>query len=344
MTGQVVVLAHEWGDAVDALARLVQLARGLQRLGWRCVWAGRDLTALHLAVGAKESIWPAPQDWGFGHRAASTPVPQASYASVLMGHGWGDVDSLSSLLQSWQQTLRHLKPDLVVTDGAPGAQWAARLMGIPVVQMGNEFSVPPLSRPMPVLRWWTDAYDGLLQSHDEQVTACLQATLPGLQNDSGRTVESVADALGASLRLIGSPAQLLRDPARADALVWGCAPAQHEAVVVPALASGGGRPYWDGPASHQLVCAALARGDFMLLRPANLEQWLRARWLVQLGRAELIAPSDGTVVRAMCAERATARAAGQQTSPQLPAPTWDTPRLVSHCQALVANYTEIVVD
>lgn len=332
LRSRVVLLAHESGDGGDALARLAALAQGLGGAGWQCAWAGRDLAAVHKAAGAHAPLWPAPHDWGQDRRWAAVPVPQASYASVLLGQGWGDADFLALMLQGWQQILRHVGPDLVVVDGAPGAQWAACLLGIPVLQLGNEVSVPELANPMPVLRWWTREHDALAQAHDAQVSDCLRAVLPRLHNPAGRTVRYVADALAAPLRCIGSPAVLLRNPARTDALVMGPVPvALDEGLVREAVA---GVPCWEGPASHSQVCAALARGDFMLLRPANLEQWLRARWLAQLGMAEVIVPSATPALQQAQAQRALKRAAAKAPFRGFPGPSWDLPGLVARVQAL----------
>lgn len=326
------LLAQERGDSDDALARLRLVDDGLAQAGWRCAWAGRDLAALQRAAPADADLWAAPYDGEVPRRPLAARVAQVSHASLLLSQGWGDADVLAGILRSWQHILQAVQPDLVVADGAPAAQWAATLLGMPVAQLGNEFSVPVLAQPLPALRWWTGEHDALADAHERQVLAALHQALPQLHRPAGYTIGCVADVLRAPLRCITSHALLLRPPQRTDALLLG---PLAERGADTAQASSAPPGVWEGPAGHREVCAALARGDFLLLRPVDLEQWLRARWLEESGLAVVITPSDSPQAQAASIARA-ARIAGERSPgrPRPAAPTGDVMQLLSHLQAL----------
>lgn len=328
------LLAHEMGDSADALARLRLVAEGLARAGWHCAWAGRDMKALQFATPADSDLWAAPNDLETRRRQVTAPVAQASYASMLLIQGWGEAPVLALMLRAWQQLLQAAQPDLVVADGAPAAQWAAALLGLPVVQLGNEFSVPLLAQPLPALRWWTREHDALAHAHEAQVLDALRQALPRLHYPVGYTVGCVADALRAPLRCVASPAELLRPPERTDVLRVGPL-AERGTGATPASSA---RPsVWEGPAGHREVCAALARGDFLLLRPVDLEQWLRARWLQEQGLAVVITPGDTPETQRAHAARA-ARLALTRTLTGSPAtPAGNLSQLLSRIQAFAGS-------
>lgn len=66
-----------------------------------------------------------------------------SWANFLERCGLGNVQALAPSLNWWRSTLRLRQIDLVISDYAPRALIAARMLGIPAVLTGTAYSVPP---------------------------------------------------------------------------------------------------------------------------------------------------------------------------------------------------------
>lgn len=85
-------------------------------------------------------------------KTASQPRP-VSYAEVLVGCGYASTETLAPLANAWREHLDAWKPDLVVADYAPTGMLAAKALGIPCVNYGMGFTVPPRLSPLPSFRF-----------------------------------------------------------------------------------------------------------------------------------------------------------------------------------------------
>jgi UDP:flavonoid glycosyltransferase YjiC (YdhE family) len=85
-------------------------------------------------------------------KTALRPRP-VSYAEVLVGCGYVSSETLAPLAQAWRGHFEAWKPDLIVADYAPTAMLAARALGIPCVNYGMGFTVPPRLSPLPSFRF-----------------------------------------------------------------------------------------------------------------------------------------------------------------------------------------------
>jgi hypothetical protein len=77
---------------------------------------------------------------------AATPF---SFADILLGSGYGDARTLTSLLEGWIRIFERWRPDLVVADSAPTALIAARILRIRRATYANGFALPPRVSPLP---------------------------------------------------------------------------------------------------------------------------------------------------------------------------------------------------
>jgi len=74
----------------------------------------------------------------------------------LLNRGFGDPHLLFSLASAWRGVLRVAEPAVMVVSDRPDALLAARLAGLPVVQLSRGFGIPPEEQPLPVLRPWVE--------------------------------------------------------------------------------------------------------------------------------------------------------------------------------------------
>lgn len=71
----------------------------------------------------------------------------SSYADLLCIQGFGDPAALEAQARMWLDLYARVKPDRVVIDYAPVAQFACQLVDLPAVQLTNGFDSPPANCP-----------------------------------------------------------------------------------------------------------------------------------------------------------------------------------------------------
>jgi UDP:flavonoid glycosyltransferase YjiC (YdhE family) len=209
------LLAWELGSGYGHLARLLPIAEALRRRGHDPVLALRDLQHGRLVFAA--TGWPmlqAPVRRG--------PVPKGpgldTYPGILIHRGgYGDADSLATVLRAWLDLLAQVRPDLLVADFSPTAVLAARAHGLPCVAVGSSYLCPPRVSPLP-------AIPGRLVSPQDQLTAetrLLQAVNQALARCGSTPLASVLDMFPPVEDVICTFPELDQYGTRADATYWG---------------------------------------------------------------------------------------------------------------------------
>jgi UDP:flavonoid glycosyltransferase YjiC (YdhE family) len=131
-----------WGH----VSRQLALARHAQHVGAEVLWAvparNADAMAAVRARGHRVLV----------QRAAGMTLPTQrgaprSYAGILLRQGFGDAATLEAQTVPWLQLYEHVRPDRVLIDYAPAAQFAAQLTGLPTLQLTNGFDSPPADCP-----------------------------------------------------------------------------------------------------------------------------------------------------------------------------------------------------
>ncbi len=146
-----ILFGWELGDGLGHVQRLLPVARALAARGHRPVFALCNLV----------EPWPLLQKEGFPVLCSPTwnswphrkdrPFLASSLADVLTVRGWGTVESLLPLVESWRHLLECVQPSLIITDYAPTLCLAA-YQSLPVVQVGNWFTMAPVHQPtFPIL-------------------------------------------------------------------------------------------------------------------------------------------------------------------------------------------------
>lgn len=131
-----VLFAWEHGGGFGHIANLGRFAALLKRPDVRAVFALKNPEAAYLLDANAEVLQAPPWPTAQSFRSTATMHDQLASAGLSDEHG------LRSLLQSWDNILKAVSPDLVVADYAPAASLMARGR-IPLIIVGNGYTVPP---------------------------------------------------------------------------------------------------------------------------------------------------------------------------------------------------------
>jgi hypothetical protein len=112
-----------------------------------------------------------------------------------------------------------VRPALLVAEFAPAALLAARLAGIPAVSLGNGFSLPPPTCPLPSARPWNAAPDPSIAAAEAHALASINAALVHL---GGRPLARLADLFAADAEFLCTFRELDHYGGRGEADYFGC--------------------------------------------------------------------------------------------------------------------------
>lgn len=203
------IFAWELGGGQGHIRAFLPVAERLRDAGVDVVCATRDLVAAKPFFDAGFTTIPAP-------RVLYQLVPglQAfSYAEILVRAGFGRAECLDALIGSWGALYRHLKPDLVVSDFAPGALLAARVAGVKTATIGIGFPLPPLMSPLPLFRPRTPPPTERVKTNEREVLASLNAAL---ERHGKPPLGTVAEITHTGCDLLATFAELDQYPQRRD--------------------------------------------------------------------------------------------------------------------------------
>ena len=141
-----IVFCWELGANYGHLGRLAPVAARLEAEGHRLLFAVKDLAvATELLPATRAPIVQAPRAPEQG-RLRGQPV---SYAEMLATVGYADADSIAAVIRGWLDLFRLFRADAILADHSPGALLAARVAGLPVVEVALGFLRPPNVSPVP---------------------------------------------------------------------------------------------------------------------------------------------------------------------------------------------------
>lgn len=142
-----VLLAWERGSGFGHAANLRRIATRLRPHGVRLIAIVRHVAAMAPHHNVFDDIAAAPL-WPIDEpQATQGPLgPSATLNDMLSAAGLADGEAVSRILSAWGGIFDRVRPDLVVADYSPLAALAARGR-IPLMQVGNGFTVPPAEMP-----------------------------------------------------------------------------------------------------------------------------------------------------------------------------------------------------
>jgi hypothetical protein len=139
-----ILLTWEAGSHLGHRTLVCAAALALQRVGHEvCVVAPEG-------VAPDANVHQAGLPWHTFPVLLPPGRPQQAWesrATTLQLLGFGDAAFLQHRVAAWAAALHQLQPDLVIPQAAPFAQVAARLQGLPTVEIGIGFDVPPCASP-----------------------------------------------------------------------------------------------------------------------------------------------------------------------------------------------------
>ena len=188
-----------------------------------------DLAKLddHMGQCLDMNLWQAPLLWPA--LAADVATPK-SWPEILVSLGYGNAACLTGAVKAWVNILRSLRPEVVLADYAPAVQIAARIMRIPVVEVGSGFCVPPLLKGPQSLPGVRHIDPAALAAASAALTCAFNSALQAC--GSGELVDAYGDMAGWPMcRVVTSPPELDHYGVRADILYSGFLGGQPSAVV-----------------------------------------------------------------------------------------------------------------
>lgn len=205
-----IFFAYELGSGLGHLNRLVAVARrlsGTHRLVFsvpNLALAGPVLArAFGDSVDVTQGVaWPAP-----GGQARDAPTH--TFADVLTLFGFGERPYLAGKVDAWRAILQEVRPDLIVADFAPALRLAVN-GAIPVVVVGNGYTVPPPGRALPPMRPWQQASPAASLDAERRILAAVNAVRA---SHAGEAVAHLADLFSGDATFVCTIAEF--DPYRA---------------------------------------------------------------------------------------------------------------------------------
>ncbi|HEY4173079.1 MAG TPA: hypothetical protein VGM42_08620 [Rhodopila sp.] len=267
MTGKRVLLAAEFMRGGATAVRLLPLAVALAGRGHDVTMAlPAELAASGASAGVPVVDAPC---WTVAPPPGFTAV---SYADLLMHSGYATPDTLRGLMGDWRGVLDRVTPDLLVADFAPTAMLAARAAGIGMAAVGDGYSLPPLTVPLPGMRPWADVPADDADSVEGRVLAVINARFGAL---GCRELRRLRDMFADVACFVCTFPELDHYPIRPDAAPYGevFAPSSGSAPAWPAGV--GERLYVELDPHHPALDAIVAAVDRLglptLIHAAGME-------------------------------------------------------------------------
>lgn len=162
-------------------------------------------------------LWQAPV---LRNALPLLPVAPKSWPELLLSLGYADAAQLTGAVRAWVSILVHLKPDVVLADYAPALMAAARVVGVPCLEVGSGFCVPPLSPTVCHFPGVRVAGNRVLNEAASKLTAAFNAALQSCA--CGETLASLS-GMGRwpARRVVLSPPELDHYGVRSDVLYAG---------------------------------------------------------------------------------------------------------------------------
>jgi UDP:flavonoid glycosyltransferase YjiC (YdhE family) len=191
-----IVFAWELGGDYGHLSRLLPVAQELARRGHETVFVVRELLGAEALLAPHGIRWFQAPLWIAGVTNLPPPI---SYPELLMQFGYLDARALTGVCKAWLNLFDLLQPGLLVLDHAPTALLASRGRGVPRVNFGDGFCIPPAARPIPPFRWWERVERIRLEDSEQRAWQNANAVMFALQ---GPPMGSFSELLGCDAELM----------------------------------------------------------------------------------------------------------------------------------------------
>jgi UDP:flavonoid glycosyltransferase YjiC (YdhE family) len=211
-----VFYAWELGMDLGHLLRFLNPALQLRERGHEVVFAVRDLSNAESTLGHRG--FPLMQAPIWIANVTGLPKVTISYAEIALRYGFISYPGLKALVKAWRELFRYVRPGLVLTDHSPTALLAARSLGLRHAPIGSGFFNPPLTNPLPSMRYWDKVPAERIAQPDQAATQIANRVLADL---GGAPLKSMADLFRADENFLCTFPELDHYPNRGKAQYWG---------------------------------------------------------------------------------------------------------------------------
>jgi Glycosyltransferase family 28 C-terminal domain len=212
-----VLFAFELSCGYGRVAAALALAMPLRALGHEIVFAVRDLTvaerflAPHGIRAMQAPLW-LPENPGSS--------PPLAYSDVLAQSGYLDATGLEGLVAGWRTLLDDLAPDLLVANHSPTALIASLDRHMRRVLLGDGFSSPPRTIPLPPFQSDLDPGLPARRRTEEKVVKSVNRVLTAI---GAPPITDLADLFGVDEDFLCTFRELDHYSGRGAARYWGAA-------------------------------------------------------------------------------------------------------------------------
>jgi UDP:flavonoid glycosyltransferase YjiC (YdhE family) len=211
-----VFYAWELGQDLGHLLRFLAPALKLRERGHEVLFAVRDLSNAEATLGHRG--FPLMQAPIWIANVGGLPKVTVSYAEIALRYGFISYPGLKALVKAWRELFRYVRPGLVLTDHSPTALLAARSLGIRHAPIGSGFFNPPLTNPLPSMRYWEKVPAQRVAQPDQIATRIANQVLGDM---GGERLQSMADLFRADDNFLCTFPELDHYPMRNGARYWG---------------------------------------------------------------------------------------------------------------------------
>lgn len=192
-----ILCGWEFGAGLGHITRLKPIVTALRDGGAEIVVVLQDLERVSAFLDPDTgialpgfSVVTGPR-WDMPRNPEARKIPTHSFADVLNLIGYGNPQALAARVEAWSGLIRATNPDLVIGDFCPTLRLAARGR-VPVMMVGNGYTIPPPGRPLPPIRPWQAKLESFSIEHEQKL---LEAINSVLSRRGDQPMAFLADAL-----------------------------------------------------------------------------------------------------------------------------------------------------
>jgi UDP:flavonoid glycosyltransferase YjiC (YdhE family) len=173
-----IAIASELGSNLGHAARQLAIVAALRQRGKTVAYVAPVSSAVHADI---QALGIATQPLAYSISHDKLPLPLNCFADILLCYGFARRAVLAKRLALWRERFTDLQATAVLIDYAPTALLAAHSMGLPVVQIGTGFEMPPT--PFPTLTPWARPDHTAIAQSSALLLEVIQAALGGAHPD-----------------------------------------------------------------------------------------------------------------------------------------------------------------